>query len=68
MECRVDNLMISALDYNAPAITTANMISEHYSWYNKLQSSTKNFIYPHLLASYAACNWSKQDNRVHVII
>ena len=27
----------------------------------------KDFIYPHLLASYAACNRSKQSNRVHII-
>jgi len=67
-ECRVDNLTINALDYNAPTINTANMINSHYSRYNNLRSSTKEFIYPHLLASYAACNWSKQDNRIHVIM
>ena len=68
VECRVDNLIINALDYSEPTINTANMISSHYSWYNNLQSSTRQFIYPHLLASYAACNWSKQNNRVHVIM
>ena len=67
-ECRVDNLNINALDYNAPTINTANMVNEHYSRYNNLKASTKEFIYPHLLASYAACNRSKQDNRVHVIV
>lgn len=67
-ECRVDNLTINALDYNAPTINSANMINEHFARYNNLKSSTKEFIYPHLLASYAACNWSNQNNRVHVIM
>jgi hypothetical protein len=44
------------------------MINEKYPWYNNLQQSTKDFIYPHLLSSYAACNWSQLDNRIHIIM
>lgn len=67
-ECKAENLTIKPLEYKEISISTANMIQEKYSWYNNLQWSTKNFIYPHLLASYAACNWSRQDNRVHIIM
>ena len=67
-EIKVDNLTIKPLDYKEVTINNANMISEKYSRYNNLQQSTKNFIYPHLIASYAACNRSKQDNRVHIIM
>lgn len=67
-EYKVDNLTIKALDYNEATINEANMINEKYPWYNNLQQSTKDFIYPHLMASYAACNWSKLDNRVHIIM
>ena len=66
-EYKVDNLTIKALEYNEASINEANMINEKYPWYNNLQQSTKDFIYPHLMASYAACNWSKLDNRVHII-
>ena len=64
----MDNLTVKPLDYKEATINNANMIQEKYPWYNNLQKSTKNFIYPHLIASYAACNWSKQDNRVHIIM
>lgn len=67
-EIKVENLTVKPLDYKEATINNANMIQEKYPWYNNLQQSTKNFIYPHLIASYAACNWSKQDNRVHIIM
>ena len=67
-EYKVDNLTIKPLEYNEAIINEANMINEKYPWYNNLQQSTKDFIYPHLMASYAACNWSKLDNRVHIIM
>lgn len=67
-EVKVDNLTIKPLDYKEVTVRNADMISEKYPWYNKLQQSTKDFIYPHLIASYAACNWSKQDDRVHIIM
>lgn len=44
------------------------MIKEKYPRYNKLRQVSKEFIYPHLLASYTASNRSKQDNRVHIIM
>ena len=68
LEYRVDNLEVKGLDYNAPQMKTADIINERYSWYNNLQKSTKDFIYPHLLASYAASNYSKQDNWIHIIM
>ena len=67
-EIKVDNLTIKPLDYKEATINNANMIQEKYPRYNNLQQSTKDFIYPHLIASYAACNRSKQDNRVHIIM
>ena len=67
-EYKVDNLTIKALEYQEASIDNANMIQEKYPWYNNLQQSTKDFIYPHLIASYAACNRSKQDDRVHIIM
>ena len=66
-EYRVDDLTIKALEYNEATIDEADMINEKYPWYNNLQQSTKDFVYPHLLSSYAACNWSKLDNRAHII-
>lgn len=44
------------------------MINKQYSRYNNLRQETRDFIYPHLLASYAASNRSKQDNKVHIIM
>lgn len=66
-EERLENVTIKPLDYTAPGIATASMISTTYPWYNNLQQSTRQFIYPHLQASYAACNHSKLANRVHII-
>ena len=63
----MDSLNIKPLDYQEASIDNANMIQEKYPRYNNLQQTTKDFIYPHLIASYAACNRSKQDNRVHII-
>ena len=68
IEVKVENLMVKGLDYTAPKMKTADIIQERYPWYNNLQQSTRDFIYPHLLASYAACNHSKQENRVHIIM
>ena len=67
-EYKVDNLTIKALEYKEASIDNANMIQEKYPRYNNLQQTTKDFIYPHLIASYAACNRSKQDDRVHIIM
>lgn len=67
-EVKTENLTIKPLDYQEVVIKNADMISEKYPWYNNLQQTTKDFIYPHLIASYAACNWSKQDDRVHIIM
>lgn len=69
LEFRVEGLVVKGLDYNAPKMTTANLIDEQYPWYYTLyQQKDKDFIYPHILASYAACNWSKQSNRVHIMM
>ena len=67
-EVTVDNLTVKPLDYSEAKINDANMIQEKYPWYNNIQQTTKDFIYPHLIASYAACNWSRLDNRVHIIM
>lgn len=65
---KAENLTIKPLEgYTEVVIVTAEMIEELYPWYKNLQQSTKDFIYPHLLASYAACNWSKLENRAHII-
>ena len=67
-EVKAENLTIKPLEgYAEVIIVTAEMIEELYPWYKNLQQSTKDFIYPHLLASYAACNWSKLENRAHII-
>ena len=58
---------IRAPEYEAPIINLANVM-EKYPRFNNLQQSTRDFIYPHILASYLACNWAKQDNRVHIIM
>ena len=67
-EVKADSLTIKALEYKEATLNTADMINEKYPWFNNLQQSTKDFIYPHLLSSYAACNRSKQDNRIHIIM
>ena len=67
-EVKAENLTIKPLEnYTEVVIVTADMIAKFYPWYNDLQYSTAVFIFPHLLSSYAACNWSKLDNRVHII-
>jgi len=55
-EVTVNNLTIKSLEYKEASIDNANMIQEKYPRYNNLQQTTKDFIYPHLIASYAACN------------
>lgn len=67
-EYKAENLTIKPLDYADGTLEVIDIIKETYPWYNNLQQSTKDFIYPHLMASYAACNWSKLDNRVHIIM
>lgn len=67
-ECKAEDLTIKPLDYADGTLEAVDIIKETYPWYNNLQQSTKDFIYPHILASYAACNWSKLDNRVHIIM
>lgn len=69
LEFMVEGLVVKGLDFHAPKMTTANLIDEQYPWYYTLyQQKDKDFIYPHILASYAACNWSKQSNRVHIMM
>ena len=68
LETRIEDMTVNALDYASPTFGVADMINEQYSWYNTLPQVMKEFIYPHLLASYAACNHSKQLNRVHIIM
>ena len=63
-----DTLTIKAQYYEEPTLNTVDIISEQYPWFNKLSQEVKNFIYPHLLASYVACNRSEQSNRVHIIM
>lgn len=63
-----DNITIKPLEYKEPLIEKADMIGEKYPRFNNLQESTKKFIYPHLVTSYAACNLWEQDNRVHIIL
>lgn len=67
-EVKAEKLTIKPLDYEDGTLEAVDIIKETYPWYNNLQQSTKDFIYPHILASYAACNWSKLDNRVHIIM
>ena len=67
-EYKAENLTIKPLDYADGTLEAVDIIEKTYPWYNNLQQSTKDFIYPHLLASYAASNWSRQDNRVHIIM
>ena len=68
VEVKVEHLTVNPLNYSEAKINDANMIQEKYPWYKNIQQTTKDFIYPHLIASYAACNWSKLDNRVHIIM
>ena len=68
VEVSVEALTIKPLEYIVVVLETTDIIQEKYPRYNNLQQSTKDFIYPHLLASYAACNHSKQSNRVHIIM
>lgn len=67
-EVKAEDLTIKPMDYYEVVIVEADMIEKLYPWYNNLQQSTQDFIYPHLLSSYAACNWSQLDNRVHIIM
>ncbi len=63
-----ENLTIKPMDYNEPTIATADMINTHYPWfYGKEHEEDRQFIYPHLLISYAACNHSSLPNRVNII-
>ena len=67
-EVKVDNLTIKSLEYKDPTLSKVDVINKQYSWYNKLRPETKEFIYPHILASYAACNLYKLNNLEYIIV
>ncbi len=63
-----ENLTIKPMEYNEPTIATADMINTHYPWfYVKEHIEDRQFIYPYLLISYAACNHSSLPNRINII-
>ena len=65
-----ENLTIKPMEYHEPTIATADMINTLFPWYKKDRTNEeiRQFIYPHLLISYAACNHSELPNRVHIIV
>ena len=63
----VENLIIKPMEYNEPTIATADMINTHYPWFYEKSNAKRQFIYPHLLISYAAFNHSSLPNRVNII-
>ncbi len=67
LEFRADNLMVKGLDYNAPKMTTVDVIGEKYSWYNTLRPKKQEFLYDHILISYVAMEWCKVDNMEFII-
>ncbi len=67
-EVVVENLTIKPLEYLEPSIATADMINSFYPWFKILSTeATRQFMYPYLLMSYAACNHSILPKRVNII-
>ena len=58
---------IKPLEYRAPNIETADVINEHYSWFNNLSKKKKEFIYKQVLISYITWQWCKLDNVEYII-
>ncbi len=63
-----EGLTIKPLDYYAPTLKTADVINEHFQWYNVLTEKTKVFIYKHILTSYIASERYKKDNMEYIIM
>ena len=64
----LEGLTIKPLDYYAPTLKTADVINEHFQWYNVLTEKTKVFIYKHILTSYIASERYKKDNMEYIIM
>ncbi len=63
-----EGLTFKSLDYTTPTFKTADVINEHFQWYNVLSEKTKDFIYKHILTSYIASERYKKDNMEYIIM
>ena len=81
VEVRSDTFNIKSLKYTSPTLETADVINEHYPWFNNLTqwykelwydpsvwNNKKNFVYPHVLISYITWERYKQDNMEYIIV
>ena len=64
----LEGLTFKSLDYTTPTFKTADVINEHFQWYNVLSEKTKDFIYKHILTSYIASERYKKDNMEYIIM
>ena len=81
VEVRSDTFNIKSLKYTSPTLETADVINDHYSWFNNLTqwykelwydpsvwNNKRNFVYPHVLISYITWERYKQDNMEYIIV
>ena len=68
LEVTSGSLSVAPLDYQAPALAVVDIIAEKYSWYNKLNDATRDFIKPRILLSYYVLNRYTKGDRLHIIL
>ena len=81
IEIRVDGITVNPLEFNAPALETADVINEHYPWFNNLTEwylelgydpsvlyNKQKFVYPHVLVSYITGERYRWDNLEYIIV
>ena len=81
VEVRSDTFNIKSLKYTSPTLETADVINDHYPWFNNLTqwykelwydpsvwNNKRNFVYPHILTSYITWERYRQDNMEYIIV
>ena len=81
VEVRSDTFNIKSLKYTSPTLETADVINDHYPWFNNLTqwykelwydssvwNNKKNFVYPHVLISYITWERYRWDNMEYIIV
>jgi len=81
VEVKSDTFNIKSLKYTSPTLETADVINDHYPWFNNLTqwykefwydpsvwNNKKNFVYPHVLISYITWERYRWDNMEYIIV
>ena len=81
VEAKSDTFNLKSLKYTSPTLATADVINDHYPWFNNLTqwykefwydpsvwNNKKNFVYPHVLISYITWERYRWDNMEYIIV